>query len=98
MRMDNLLQILHLVYNNITYLSAVGCTYQRQHSGIPSGLFLTQYLDYFGNQFPIIDSMIEFGLTDKEIIDLRLLVLSEDNSGFTHWPIEHLHNFIEQTE
>jgi hypothetical protein len=93
MRTDNLLRFHHLMYNNMTYLSADGYTYQRQHAGIPSGLFLTQYLDSFGNLFLIIDSMIEFGLTDEEILNLRLLVLGDDNCGFTHWPIEHLQNF-----
>jgi hypothetical protein len=84
MRTDNLLRFHHLMYNNMTYLCADGYAYQRQHAGIPSSLFLTQYLDSFGNLFLIIDSMIEFGLTDEEILNLRLLVLGDDNSGFTH--------------
>nr|QLC36827.1 RNA-dependent RNA polymerase [Sarcosphaera coronaria partitivirus] len=93
-RMDNLLHFLHLFYNNMTYLSADGYAYRRSFAGVPSGLYLTQYLDSFGNLFLIIDGMIEFGFTDTEIRSILLFVLGDDNSGFTNWPFPRLHAFI----
>jgi hypothetical protein len=93
-RMDNLLHFLHLMYNNMTFLSADGYAYRRLYAGVPSGLYLTQYLDSFGNLFLLIDGMIEFGFTDKEIRAIMLFVLGDDNSGFTNWPLERLHSFL----
>lgn len=93
-RMDNLLHFLHLMYNNMTYLSADGYAYRRLFAGVPSGLYLTQYLDSFGNLFLLIDGMIQFGFTDDEIRAILLFVLGDDNSGFTNWPLARLHAFI----
>nr|QLC36826.1 RNA-dependent RNA polymerase [Sarcosphaera coronaria partitivirus] len=93
-RMDNLLHFLHLMYNNMTYLSADGYAFRRLFAGVPSGLYLTQYLDSFGNLFLLIDGMIEFGFTDDEIRSILLFVLGDDNSGFTNWPFTRLHAFI----
>jgi len=93
-RMDNLLHFLHLMYNNMTFLSADGYAYRRLFAGVPSGLYLTQYIDSFGNLFLILDGMLEFGLSTDEIKSLTLFVLGDDNSGFTPWPLERTQAFI----
>nr|QLC36825.1 RNA-dependent RNA polymerase [Sarcosphaera coronaria partitivirus] len=93
-RMDNLLHFLHLWYNNMTFLSADGYSYRRLFAGVPSGLYNTQHLDSFGNLFLIIDSMLEFGFSDSQIKEILLFVLGDDNSAFTNWPFELLHEYI----
>lgn len=97
-RMSNLLSFLHLWYNNMTFLSADGFAYRRTHAGVPSGLFNTQYLDSFGNLYLIIDGMIEFGLSDEDIMQVLLFIMGDDNSGFTTWPISKLETFIQWFE
>jgi len=97
-KMDNLLHFLHIWYNNMVFLNVDGFAYLRLFAGVPSGLFNTQYLDSFGNLFLLIDALIEFGCTDEEIQDLVLFVLGDDNSGFTHWPIERLVTFVKFLE
>jgi hypothetical protein len=97
-RMDNLLHFLHLWYNNMTFLSADGYSFRRLFAGVPSGLYLTQFLDSFGNLYLLIDSMIEFGFSDEQIKDVLLFVLGDDNSGFTHWTITTLDEFVQFME
>ncbi|UBZ25876.1 RNA-dependent RNA polymerase [Fusarium mangiferae partitivirus 1] len=94
-RMDNLLHFLHFWYNNMTFLSLDGFAYRRTSAGVPSGLFLTQYLDSYGNLFLMIDGLIEFGCTDYDIEQILLFVMGDDNSGFTYWSISRLEEFIE---
>jgi len=93
-KMDNLLHFLHLWYNNMTFVSADGYAYRRTCAGVPSGLFNTQFLDSFGNLYLLIDSMIEFGFTDEEIVQIVLLVLGDDNSAMTNWPYGRMNKFI----
>lgn len=93
-RMNNLLYFLHTWYNNMTFLLPDGYAYRRTSCGVPSGLYNTQYLDSFGNLFLIIDAMIEFGFTDREIDDFILLVLGDDNTGMTIIPIDRIYDFI----
>jgi len=94
-RMNNLLQFLHLWYNNMTFVTADGFGYRRDHCGVPSGLYNTQYLDSFGNTYLIIDGLIEYGCTDTEINDFLLFIMGDDNSGFTHWALSRLNNFVD---
>jgi hypothetical protein len=82
------------MYNNMTYLSADGHAYRRQHAGVPSGLYLTQYLDSFGNLFIMFDGMLEFGLTEEEISEIVIFVLGDDNSGLTNWKLDRVHEYI----
>lgn len=93
-RMDNLLHFLHLWYNNMTFLSADGYAFRRLFAGVPSGLYLTQFLDSFGNLYLLIDSMLEFGFSESQIKEVLLFVLGDDNSGFTHWSIDTLDAFV----
>jgi len=93
-RMDNLLHFLHLWYNNMTFLTADGYAYRRLFAGVPSGLYLTQYLDSFGNLYLIIDALIEFGCSDAEINDILMFVLGDDNLFMTRWPLGKLQEFI----
>lgn len=94
-RMNNLLTFLHFWYNNMTFLSLDGFGYRRTSAGVPSGLFLTQYLDSFVNLFLLIDGLIEFECTDYDIEQILLFIMGDDNSGFTHWSISKLEQFIE---
>jgi hypothetical protein len=93
-RMDNLLHFLHLWYNNMAFLSVDGYAYWRLFAGVPSGLYNTQYLDSFANLFLIIDGMIEFGFDDDMIKSFTFFVLGDDNSAFTHLPLDKLDAFI----
>jgi len=92
--MDNLLHFLHLWYNNMTFLSADGHAFRRLFAGVPSGLYLTQFLDSFGNLYLLIDGMLEYGFTADQIKDMLLFVLGDDNSGFTHWSFLTLTDFV----
>jgi hypothetical protein len=94
-RMSNLLTFLHFWYNNMTFLSLDGFAYRRTSAGVPSGLFLTQYLDSFGNIFLMIDGLIEYGCTDYEIEQILLFIMGDDNSGFTFWSISKLEDFFQ---
>jgi hypothetical protein len=93
-RIDGILHSLHTWYNNMVFVTADGYAYARQHSGVPSGLLNTQYLDSFCNLYLIFDGFIEFGLCDEEILQIFLLVMGDDNSGFTPWSIFRLESFI----
>nr|QIP68017.1 MAG: RNA-dependent RNA polymerase [Bremia lactucae associated partitivirus 1] len=93
-RMRNLLSFLHCWYNNMTFLSQDGFAYRRQFAGVPSGILNTQYIDSYGNLYLIIDAFIEFKLTDHEIEDVLLFIMGDDNSGFTHWSITKLEQFL----
>jgi hypothetical protein len=93
-KMSNLLSFLHLWYNNMSYLSQDGFGYRRCHAGVPSGILSTQYIDSYGNLFIIIDALIEFECTDEEIEQLLLLVMGDDNTGFTLWSITKVEKFI----
>lgn len=93
-RMDNLLTFLHFWYNNMTFLSLDGYAFRRTAAGVPSGLFLTQYLDSFANLFVLLDGLIEFGCNDHEITQILLFVMGDDNSGFTYWSISKLESFL----
>jgi hypothetical protein len=92
-KLHNLLHFLHLWYNNMTFLSQDGFAYRRTSAGIPSGLFLTQYIGSYINLYLLIDALIEFGLSDPQIEDITLLIMGDDNSGFTHWSISQLESF-----
>lgn len=94
-KMNNLLSFLHTWFNNMTFLSQDGFAYRRTSAGVPSGQLATQYLDSFGNLFIVLDALIEFGATDPEIDAIMLLIMGDDNSGFTHWPIAKLEKFID---
>ncbi|BBG56942.1 RNA-dependent RNA polymerase [Grifola frondosa partitivirus 1] len=93
-KMNNLLQFLHLWYNNMTFVTADGYDYRRTCAGVPSGLYNTQYLDSFGNIFLMIDGLIEYGCTDEEIDMILLFVMGDDNSGMTGWLLSKLEAFI----
>lgn len=93
-RLDNILWMLHTWYNNMVFVTADGYAYARTCAGVPSGMLNTQYLDSFGNLFLIIDALIEFGCTDPEIKDIYLLIMGDDNSAFTQWPISRLERFL----
>lgn len=97
-RMDNLLHFLHTWYNNMVFVTADGFAYIRNHCGVPSGLFNTQYLDSFGNLFLIIDGLLEFGVPPSEIKKIVLFVMGDDNSGFTNWELSRLESFIDWFE
>jgi hypothetical protein len=94
-RTSNLLTFLHTWYNNMVFVTADGFAYARSCAGVPSGLLNTQYLDSFCNLFLIFDGLIEFGCSDAEIYEIFLLVMGDDNTGFTLWPITKLEKFIE---
>nr|BAD32677.1 RNA-dependent RNA polymerase [Helicobasidium mompa partitivirus V1-1] len=94
-RMTNLLHFLHTWYNNMVYVTADGFAYIRKFCGVPSGLFNTQYLDSFGNLYLIIDGMLEFGISIDEITSVLLLIMGDDNSGFTHWELLRLTHFLD---
>nr|UNI73945.1 MAG: RNA-dependent RNA polymerase [brine shrimp partitivirus 3] len=94
-KMKNLLNFLHLWYNNMTFVTQDGFAYRRTCAGVPSGQLQTQYIDSFGNLYLIIDGLIEFGCTDNEIEEIRLFIMGDDNSGFTYWSIIRLEQFIE---
>jgi len=94
-KMNNLLQFLHLWFNNMTFLSQDGFGYRRTTAGVPSGQLATQYLDSYGNLVLIIDALIEFEATDQEIDEIHLMIMGDDNTGMTNWPISRLSAFIE---
>jgi len=94
-RMNNLLVFVHTWYNNMVFVTADGFAYLRSFAGVPSGLLNTQYLDSFANLFLIIDGLFEFGITTEEIKQITFFIMGDDNSGFTHWEIVRLHEFIE---
>jgi hypothetical protein len=93
-RITNLLNFLHTWYNNMVFITADGFAYVRSCAGVPSGLLNTQYLDSFCNLFLIFDGLIEFGCSDAEIYQIFLLVMGDDNTGFTLWSISKLEEFI----
>jgi len=93
-RLMNLLSFLSTWYFNMVYVTADGFAYVRRFAGVPSGLLNTQFLDSFVNLFILIDSLIEFGSTDPEIEQLLLFIMGDDNSGFTHWNINRLDDFV----
>nr|AOX47568.1 RNA-dependent RNA polymerase [Ceratobasidium partitivirus] len=93
-KMWNLLQFTMQWYFNMVFLSADGYAYRRLFAGVPSGLFLTQFLDSFGNLYLIIDSLIEFGCSDDEIMELLLFIMGDDNSIFCLWDYARLVAFI----
>jgi hypothetical protein len=93
-RISNILHFLHTWFNNMVYITADGFAYARKYAGVPSGLLNTQYLDSFGNLFLIIDGMIEYGCSDAEIDEMFLLIMGDDNSGFLHWSLSRLTEFI----
>lgn len=69
------------------FLSQDGYAYKRTNAGVPSGLFLTQYLDSFGNITLLYDALIEQGLSDNEILDIILYILGDDITGLTNMDI-----------
>jgi len=93
-RLSNILSFLATWYFNMVYITADGFAYARTHAGVPSGMLNTQFLDSFGNLFLIIDGLIEFGCTDEEIEEIYLLIMGDDNSGFLHWSIARLEEFL----
>lgn len=90
----NMLNFLQCWFRNMTFLSQNGYAYRRTVAGLPSGMLNTQYLDSYCNLYVIIDALIEFGCTDDEIKDIRLFIMGDDNSGFTHWPLAKVEEFI----
>nr|UYW66703.1 putative RNA-dependent RNA polymerase [Rhizoctonia solani virus 717] len=93
-RFFNLLNFTATWYFNMVFLSADGFAFRRQFAGVPSGMLLTQFLDSFGNLYLIIDSLLEFGCTYDDIKSLMLFIMGDDNSIFTNWTIDKLHDFI----
>lgn len=93
--MENMINFLHTWFNNMTFVTSEGYAYKRTVAGLPSGLLNTQYLDSFCNLYVMIDSLIEFGLSDEEISQLRIFVMGDDNSAFTPWPINKTEEFID---
>ncbi|AFW17810.1 RNA-dependent RNA polymerase [Heterobasidion partitivirus 8] len=93
-RLSNILSFLATWYFNMVFITADGFAYVRRFAGVPSGLLNTQFLDSFGNLFLIIDALIEFGAQDEEIDSILLLIMGDDNSGFTIWSIARLEQFI----
>lgn len=97
-KMSKLLEFTHLWYRNMVFVTADGFAYTRTKAGVPSGQFNTQYIDSFGNLYIIIDAMIEYGFSDHQIESIRLFIMGDDNSGFTHMNIQELEDFIEWIE
>jgi hypothetical protein len=93
-RFSNILWFIRTWYYNMVAVTADGFAYTRTTSGVWSGMLLTQILDSYGNLFLLIDGLIEFGCSSSEIDEIFLLVMGDDNSGFTHWPISKLEDFI----
>jgi len=93
-RITNILWFLRVWYYNMVAVSSDGFAYVRTCAGVWSGMLLTQIIDSFGNDVVIIDSLIEFGCSDDEIEEIILLIMGDDNSGFTTWPIARLESFI----
>ncbi|UKY81259.1 RNA-dependent RNA polymerase [Steinernema ceratophorum partiti-like virus 1] len=94
-KIKNLLDFLQYWFNNMVYVTSDGYGYKRQFAGVPSGMFLTQFIDSYGNLYLIIDALIAFGCSDDEIRTIRLFIMGDDNSGFTHWPITKLAQFVD---
>lgn len=97
-KMSNLLHCLHEWYNSMVFVTADGYAYQRLFAGIPSGLLNTQFLDSFVNLYVILDGLLEQGFTVEEIQTMRFFIMGDDNSAFTHLPIEKLEKFIQELE
>lgn len=93
--MKNLLQFLHLWFDNMTFVTADGYSYRRTVAGIPSGMLNTQYLDSYCNLFVMVDAMIEYGFSDQEIEDTKIYVMGDDNSAFTNWPLHRTEQFVD---
>jgi hypothetical protein len=93
-RIDNMLFFLMNWFVNMTFITADGYAYKRTHAGVASGQFNTNYLDSFGNDFLLVDGLIAFGCTDPEISAILRLIMGDDNSLFTQWPISRLEAFL----
>nr|APG78232.1 RdRp [Hubei partiti-like virus 23] len=92
--LNNVISFLRLWFNNMTFVSATGYAYRRAYAGIPSGMLNTQYLDSFCNLYVIIDSLIEYGVTEDELLQFRFFVMGDDNSVFTPWNLLQSNSFI----
>lgn len=94
-RFRNLLLFYHFWFRNMVYLSADGYAYSRQYAGIPSGMLNTQQLDSYCNLYLICDSLLEYGLSKDQIKQLKIFVLGDDNTIFTHQHIYELEHMVE---
>nr|QKR71507.1 RNA-dependent RNA polymerase [Rhizoctonia solani partitivirus 9] len=90
----NLLQFLLLWYLNMVFISYDGYAYVRLNGGVPSGLLNTQSLDSFGNLYIIIDSMLEFGFTKSEILDMIFFIMGDDNIFFARMEFNRICDFM----
>lgn len=93
--MKNLLHFIHMWFNNMTYVTADGYAYRRTHAGLPSGLLNTQYLDSYSNLFVMLDSLIEYGLSDDDITRMKFFIMGDDNTVFTHWTLPEAELFVD---
>jgi hypothetical protein len=50
--------------------------------------------DSFACLFIYIDALIEFNASDEEINEIRLFIMGDDNSAFTHWSLIRLDDFL----
>jgi hypothetical protein len=94
-KMRNLLQFYHTWFRNMVFVTPEGYAYRRQHAGIPSGMLNTQQLDSYGNLYLICDALLEYGLTKRQIKQIRMFVLGDDNAGFTHFDIFELEAILQ---
>jgi len=90
----NIISFLHTWFENMVFISADGYAYSRTTAGVPSGMLNTQFIDSFVNLYLIIDGFLEFGCSVDEIYEVILLIMGDDNSGFTIWSIARLEEFI----
>lgn len=92
--MSNILNFVHTWYRNMVFVNADGHAYKRTFAGVPSGLLNTQQLDSFINLFVIIDSMIAYGITPAEIQEMKILIMGDDNTFFTHRTLPELTRLV----
>jgi hypothetical protein len=92
-RLDNLINF-NMNWNlNMTFLTAEGYAYRREHGGECSGRLPTQLFQSYTTIFMIVHALIEFGCTDDEIIDILMFIMGDDTTIFTHWTLQRLYDF-----
>jgi len=97
-RIFNILSFLRIWYYNMVFVLADGHSYVRRFCGIASGMLNTQYLDSYCNLFLMIHSLLHFGCTDEEIMEICYFVMGDDNILLTHWPLSRLQTFLDFME
>jgi len=93
-KLFNLLQFLLLWYINMVFISFDGYAYVRLNGGVPSGLYNTQSLDSFGNQYIIVDCLLEFGFTLLECKNMLFFILGDDNIFFARQNFTRICDFM----